>query len=149
MDQIHHRHDVAGEIEIEFFVNERAEHVHRGDVQEGVAVGRGGRDRLGAEIGAGAGLVLDKNRLADPVGQRLGNEPRRDIRRAAGGEADDHAYRPCRIIERRRDARQRRRHRRARCQMQKFPARKHGAVSPYSTLILASLMIGPHNAASP
>ena len=56
--------------------------------EEGGAVGRGGLERLRGELAAGAGLVLDDDRLAEHLAQPLGQQPGDGIGAAAGGEAD-------------------------------------------------------------
>ena len=53
-------------------------------MQERVAVGRGFRDHLGADIAAGSGPVLDKELLAEPLRQILADQARRDVGRPAG-----------------------------------------------------------------
>jgi hypothetical protein len=60
--------------------------------QQRVAVGRGLGDRVGGDVAAGAGLVLDDDgaaqRGAHADGQRAGQR----IGRAAGGRADQDAH---------------------------------------------------------
>ena len=70
-------------------------------MQQRVAVGRRARDRLQREIAAGARPVVDHHRLAEPLRQRLPDEPRDDVGRAAGGNENDQGHRPRRISLRR------------------------------------------------
>ena len=85
------------EIEIELVVERGVDGVGRRDQKQRVAVGRRAHDRLGGDIGAAARPVFDDDRLAEPLRQPLPHQPRRDVRRAAGGVADDQPYRPRRI----------------------------------------------------
>ena len=62
--------------------------------QQRVAVGRGARDHLGAEIAAGPGPVLDDELLAEYVAHALSDHPRQDVGRAAGCKSDHHPDRP-------------------------------------------------------
>ena len=58
--------------------------------QEGVAVGFGPRHRGGADNAAGAGPVLDDERLAELLLDLIEHDARNDVVGAAGGErADD------------------------------------------------------------
>jgi hypothetical protein len=63
--------------------------VRGGHHQQRVAVGRRARDRLQGEIAAAARPVVDDHRLAEPLRERLTNEPRDDVGRATGGNEDD------------------------------------------------------------
>ena len=78
--------DVADEIEIEVVVKCRVDCVRLGDPKQRVAVGRGVHDRVGGDIGAGAGAVFDNELLAEPLRQPLAHEPRHDVGRSAGGK---------------------------------------------------------------
>src|SRR5262249_40902840 len=60
--------------------------VRRGDHEQRVAVGGSARDRLQCEIAAGARPVVDDHRLAEPLRQRLADQARDDVGRAAGGD---------------------------------------------------------------
>ena len=60
---------------------------HRGEVDR-VAVRRRGGDVLGGDVAAGAGPVLDDDRLPDVLGELLGDDAGRGIGAAAGREAD-------------------------------------------------------------
>ena len=60
---------------------------------ERVAVGRGLGDQFGADIVAGAGLVLDDELLAELLAQPISDNARDDVGRSAGRIADDDAHR--------------------------------------------------------
>ena len=63
-----------------------------------VAVGCGTHHLQPADGAAGARLVVDDHRLAERLGERLGDGARHDVARAAGREGDDDAHRllgPC------------------------------------------------------
>ena len=96
----------------------------RSDHQQRVAVSRRARDRLQGEIAAATRPVVDDQRLAEPLRQRLTNEPRNDVGRAAGGNEDDQSNWPRRIGLRTCDPRDRRERGSARGQMQKSSAGK-------------------------
>ena len=53
---------------------------------DGGAVGRGLGDRVGAGVAAGAGLVLDHERLAELFLQMIGNQARHHVGRRPGAE---------------------------------------------------------------
>ncbi len=61
--------------------------------QQGVTVGRRLRDRVGGDHRAGAGAVLDDDRLSERRFHRLAQQPRHDVDAAAGGIADKDADR--------------------------------------------------------
>ena len=67
----------------------------RGGEQQGVRVVRAG-ERVDGDDAVGAGLVLDHDRLAPALGEMVAEQPRRDVLRASGPEADDEAHRPLR-----------------------------------------------------
>ena len=77
------RRDVADEIEIELVVERRVDRVRRNDQEKRVAVRRRTHDRLGGDIAAGAGPVLDDEWLAEPLRQPLTHQARDDVGRAA------------------------------------------------------------------
>ena len=64
------------------------------DLQQRIAIRGRPRDRLGADVAAGAGAVLDDELLAEAVRQPLTHQARLDVGRPAGGKADDDAHRP-------------------------------------------------------
>ena len=68
------------------------------DEAERVAVRLGFGDRLGADIAAGAGAVLDHEALAERLVQIVGRDARGHVHQAAGGGDDDQADRLGRII---------------------------------------------------
>ena len=76
-----------------------------------VAVGAAMRRRLGADVVAAAGAVLDRERLAELVGQPLRDQAGGEIGGAAGRGGDDDAHRPRRIGLREGHAGQRGQHR--------------------------------------
>ena len=63
----------------------------------GVAVGRRARDHLAGDIAAGAGAVLDHDRLAERLLEPLAEDARHHVARAAGREAEHERDRPRRI----------------------------------------------------
>ena len=79
--------------------------VDRSHEEERIAIGRRTHDRLGSNIAGGTRPVLDYERLPKPLRQRLTNQSRSCVGRAAAGKADDDVHRPQRIRLRLRDAR--------------------------------------------
>src|ERR1017187_4969092 len=69
-----------------------------GTERERLAVGRGLGHELGADVAAGAGFVLDHDRLLQLLGQGLSENASGDVGRGAGAEGDDHADRPGRVV---------------------------------------------------
>ena len=65
--------------------------------EQRVAVGLRAGGRLGSDIGAGAGLVLDDELLPELLAHGGEDETREEIRPAAGRIGNDHRDRPCRI----------------------------------------------------
>src|SRR5262245_51661809 len=63
--------------------------------EKGVAVGRRSRDRLRADVAAGAGLVVDDERLFKRVAQRLREEAGVKIGSPAGRRGHDEPHRFC------------------------------------------------------
>jgi hypothetical protein len=116
--------DVAEEIEIQLFVERRINRVRCTDQQEHISVGWRAHDRLGGDIAAGSRTVFDDEGLAEVLRQLLTDQARKDVKRAAGGEGDDHAHRLRRIGLRPRDARCGRQRGSARGQMQECAAGK-------------------------
>ena len=68
---------------------------------QGVAVGRRPGGKLGTRHRAGAGPVVDHERLAELLGQLLADDAGHDVGAAAGGRGDDDGDRPGRKIVRR------------------------------------------------
>jgi len=92
-----HRLDVAQHANVQLFVERHVDGMRRGDQQHRVAIGRRTRDRLQGEIAAAAGAVFDDDGLAEPLRQRLSNQPRDDIGCSAGRHKDHQSDRPRRI----------------------------------------------------
>jgi hypothetical protein len=65
---------------------------------EGVAVGLGLGDRVGRDIAAGAGLVLDDELLTEFFRQFCRDHPRQDVGGAAGRERHHEFHRPGRPV---------------------------------------------------
>src|SRR3954469_896960 len=84
--------DVAEEIEIELVVERRVDRFRGTDREERIAVGWRTHDRLGSEIAAGAGAVLNEEGLPQPLRQPLTQQALHDVRRAARGKAHEHAH---------------------------------------------------------
>ena len=100
------------------------------DLQQSVAVRCCPGDRLGADVTAGAGAILDDELLAEAIRQPLTHQARLDVGGPAGGKADDDAHRPRRIGLRPRHAGHGRQRGCARGQLQKCAAGKfHDAPS--------------------
>jgi len=74
-----------------------SDRAHRGEEQR-VAVGIGLRDILRGDGAIGAGLVLDRDRLTERRVHLVGDQPRGEVGRAAGGKGDDEAHRAGRVI---------------------------------------------------
>src|SRR5262249_39931002 len=55
------------------------------------------RARRGGDVAPGPGAVLDDERLAEPLRQKLADQPRHNVDVVAGGESDDDVHRPARI----------------------------------------------------
>jgi hypothetical protein len=66
--------------------------------QQAVAVRRRAGDQFAGDIAAGAGLVFDHDRLAEPGGQRLRHEARDDVGGAPGRECHVEPDRPRGIV---------------------------------------------------
>src|SRR5262249_11941349 len=98
--------------------------VDRSHEEERIAIGRRTHDRLRSNVAGGTRPVLDDERLPKPLRQRLTNQPRSCVGRAAAGKADDDAHRPAWVALRPSEARDGRQRGNARGQMQKFPAGK-------------------------
>jgi hypothetical protein len=71
----------------------------RADVPEEdrVAVGRGLGGRVHGDVARCAGTILDDDRLAEDLGEPRADDPRNDVRRATGGEGNDHPDRTIRV----------------------------------------------------
>ena len=89
-----HRHDVVHEVEIEIAVERGIDHVRGPNLQQCVAIRGGFGGRLGSDVAAGAGAVLNDELLAEAIRQPLTHQARLDVGSPAGGKADDDAHRP-------------------------------------------------------
>ena len=89
--------NVAHDVDIELFVERHIDGMRCRNEQKRMPVRWSACDGLQGEITAAAGPVLDHNRLTEPLRQRLCNEPRNDVRRAAGRHEDRQGHRPRRI----------------------------------------------------
>ena len=118
------RDDVARDGDSALLIKRHVDGVRGGDKEERVAVGRRARDRLQRQIAAAARPVVDDHRLAEPLRQRLADQARNDVGRAAGGNEDDQSHRPRRIGLRPGNPRYGGQRGNARCQMQKSTAGK-------------------------
>ena len=74
------RRDVAHEIERKIGVQRRIDGMRNRDVEERIAVRRRPHDRLGGDVGAGTGTVLDDERLAQLFRQLLRHNARNGVR---------------------------------------------------------------------
>jgi hypothetical protein len=79
---------------------------------------------LDRDIAGCAGLVFDDDRLAETLRQPLGHDPRHGVSPAARRKPDDPAQRPCRVVERKRRSRERRRRKGCRSELQELTTRK-------------------------
>src|SRR5262249_41672886 len=91
------RRDVADEIETELVIERGVDGVPTADYEQRVAVRRCAHDRLGADIAARAGSILDDERLTEPLRQPLTHQTRDDVARTGRSERHDDAHRPRRI----------------------------------------------------
>jgi hypothetical protein len=88
-------HRVVGQLR----VRARGDGVRAGGAEgEGVAVGRRLRRHVRADGAAGAGLVLDHDRLAEALAQLLRHDARDDVGGAARREADHQLHRTVGVI---------------------------------------------------
>ena len=98
---LRHRRQCGGVVR-HVLARHRGDDLARGHDAERVAVGRGVRDQLIAEDAAGARLVLDDDRLAEPLLHGVGEDAADDVGAAAGAERDDDMDRLRRPVLRRR-----------------------------------------------
>jgi hypothetical protein len=89
--------DVTDEVEIELVVERRIDRAAERDQEQRIAIWSRFHDRLGADIAAGSGPVVDDKLLAEPLRKPLSQEARVDVVRTAGGKTGDKAHRPRRI----------------------------------------------------
>ncbi len=94
-------HRIVGQVPVDRRIHrERAEVSHH----EGVAVGRRARRGFGADRAAGAGPVVDHDRLGEAFGELLPEGAREEVGRAARWKRHDQADRARRIAARDVDA---------------------------------------------
>jgi|SRR5678815_883769 hypothetical protein len=86
-----HRCNVANEIEIEILIKRGIDMVIRANQKERVAVGWRAHDRFGTHIAACAGPVFNNELLSQTFRQRLTDDTRDDVDRAAGWISDNDA----------------------------------------------------------
>jgi hypothetical protein len=94
------RRAVVHEIERDVFVERGIDGVVRRDEADGVAIGRLREHVLHADIAAGAGAILDHERLAELLRQILPEEARDRVVRPTGRKRNNEVDRPRRIIDR-------------------------------------------------
>ena len=80
------RRGVSNEIEIELIEKRVRGCVSRNHEKQRMAVGGRTYDRLGGDVARSPRPALDDKRLAEAIRQPLTNEPRQEIRWAAGGK---------------------------------------------------------------
>jgi hypothetical protein len=73
------RRRVAQEVVVQLLVERRIDGVRGRNQQERISVRRRVDHRLGRDIGAAAGAAFDDDRLAEPLGEPLGDQARRDV----------------------------------------------------------------------
>jgi hypothetical protein len=143
------RSDVAIEIEFEILIERRVPGVGRSGEQQRVAVRRRSHDRFRREIAAGAGPVLDDERLTEALREPLADQARIGVVDAARRKPGNDAHRPVRESLGPRDARGGRKRGSARGDVEKSTAgRFHGSPlaltreTPAEAAILPIAMIG-------
>jgi hypothetical protein len=96
--QDHHRDHVDREVVAEVVVERGVDRVDRVGHEQRVAVGRRAHRHLGANVVSAAGTILDEECLAEPLGEPLRDDARRNIGRAARRSRDNDAHRASRIV---------------------------------------------------
>ena len=89
------------ELVVKTLVEQRVDRIEIGADEQVVAVARARHHVVRGERRAGAGLVIDDDRVPERRAQAIGDEARRNVGRPAGREADHHADRAGRIVLRR------------------------------------------------
>jgi hypothetical protein len=89
--------EIADRIERQIFVHRSKDCVRRVGEQNRVAVGGGLGDRLGADQGAGSGLVFDDDLIA-ALRETVGIKPRLNVHGGAGCYWHDDGDHPRRIV---------------------------------------------------
>src|SRR6516165_9316119 len=92
-------------IETELRVQRRVVSIRQCCLQQSVAVSRRAHDRFSGDVGAGARLVLDYERLTKPLRKPLAHQSCHDVGRPACAYANDDAHWPRRVSLRPRDPR--------------------------------------------
>ena len=96
-----HQRDVGEVLERvvgQFWIEGWIDRMRRDDGAEGVAIGRGLGDHIGADDGVGARLVLEHDGLAERIGNLLADEAGHQIGVAARRVRHDHSDRPVRPV---------------------------------------------------
>src|SRR5262245_9572913 len=106
--------DVLDEIEIEFLIERCIDNIRRSNQEKRIAIGGRTHDRLGGDIAARAGPVVDDEWLAEPLRQPLPYYAYDNIAPRTGWKSDDHAHRLRRIDLGNCDLREERMHHNAR-----------------------------------
>jgi hypothetical protein len=114
------RRDILDEIVTEPLIQRGVDRIDRVGHEERVSVGGRAHHRLSAY----AGTVLHKERLAEPLGEPLAYQARREVGDAARGSGNNDTHRPSRISLRPCDTRGGREDSSTHCQSQKSTARK-------------------------
>ena len=91
------RLEVARNVVRHFLVQARVDHVIDAEHDQRVAIRRRFRDGAGADVAAGAALVLDDDTLAPHLGEPLPEHAGDDVGRSARGERHDDLDRLVRI----------------------------------------------------
>ncbi len=90
--------EIPGEVVPQLRIKARGDRVGNASQQQRVAVRRGFRDLLRADVAARAGAILDDHRLARPLAELLPDEARQHVGRPAGSERHHDPDRPARVI---------------------------------------------------
>jgi hypothetical protein len=94
----HDRSEITFQVVGQFMVDRKVDRAGADRaLYQRVAVGRGTGRRLGADVAAGTGTILDDNLLAQSAPGALGDHTRDQVGRPAGGERNDQVDRPRRI----------------------------------------------------
>ena len=96
-NELRHRDEVLHHVERQRAVDGGADRLPVGVLQDGVAVGRRLRDRVGRDIAAGARAVLHDYRLAERLGELGAHHAGQRVDCAAGDERHDDTHRLARV----------------------------------------------------
>jgi hypothetical protein len=94
LDKSGNRRDVGQKVERNLLIERRIDGIGRGEHDERRAIGRRIDHRLRRNIAAGAGPILDDERLAQSVCQPLCHQTRQEVGGTAGSKSDNQAHRP-------------------------------------------------------